>query len=348
MADADCLRCHQDKGAPGERRPAPCSWTPRELQQSRHAKVACSQCHSGVNASRAPALRDDHDEGRLRRLPRRDRAAVRPQRHGKLLPTATRTPRPARSATGRTGPSAGSRARRRPSPPTSRRSAAAATARARRPRCATGGREHEIIETYTESIHGKGLLEERPHRDRDLHELPHRARRAAAHRPRLEREPRRTCPRPAAGATTASRSSSRSSVHSPDAGARPTRSCPSAPTATARTRSSATDADGFKLDIMDEVRPLPRRDREDATSTPTTARSRQLGYTKTAKCYDCHGAHDILPVDRPALAPLAAERRRDLPEVPPRGEPALRRLPDATPPTTTRRSTRCSSGPSGA
>ncbi len=21
----------------------------------------------------------------------------------------------------------------------------------------------------------------------------------------------------------------------------------------------------------------------------------QLGYTKTAKCYDCHGAHDILP-----------------------------------------------------
>jgi hypothetical protein len=22
----------------------------------------------------------------------------------------------------------------------------------------------------------------------------------------------------------------------------------------------------------------------------------QLGYTKTAKCYDCHGAHDILPI----------------------------------------------------
>jgi hypothetical protein len=25
----------------------------------------------------------------------------------------------------------------------------------------------------------------------------------------------------------------------------------------------------------------------------------QLGYTKTAKCYDCHGAHDILPPDNP-------------------------------------------------
>ena len=32
----------------------------------------------------------------------------------------------------------------------------------------------------------------------------------------------------------------------------------------------------------------------------------QLGYTKTAKCYDCHGAHDIQQVTRPALAPLAA------------------------------------------
>jgi hypothetical protein len=25
----------------------------------------------------------------------------------------------------------------------------------------------------------------------------------------------------------------------------------------------------------------------------------KLGYTKTAKCYDCHGAHDILPVSDP-------------------------------------------------
>jgi hypothetical protein len=25
----------------------------------------------------------------------------------------------------------------------------------------------------------------------------------------------------------------------------------------------------------------------------------RLGYTKTAKCYDCHGAHDILPVADP-------------------------------------------------
>ncbi len=25
----------------------------------------------------------------------------------------------------------------------------------------------------------------------------------------------------------------------------------------------------------------------------------QLGYTKTAKCYDCHGAHDILQVSNP-------------------------------------------------
>ena len=59
-----------------------------------------------------------------------------------------------------------------------------------------------------------------------------------------------------------------------------------------------TDADGFKLDIMDEVRPLPRGDREDLLRH-LPRQGLQLGYTKTAKCYDCHGAHDILPIADP-------------------------------------------------
>ena len=54
----------------------------------------------------------------------------------------------------------------------------------------------------------------------------------------------------------------------------------------------------------------------------------QLGYTKTAKCYDCHGAHDILPVTDPRLAPESSQRGGDLPEVPRGRHPALRRLPD--------------------
>jgi uncharacterized protein with PIN domain len=55
------------------------------------------------------------------------------------------------------------------------------------------------------------------------------------------------------------------------------------------------DEDGFKLDIMQKC----GRCHEDIARTyfdTYHGKVSQLGYTKTAKCYDCHGAHDILPV----------------------------------------------------
>ena len=67
-----------------------------------------------------------------------------------------------------------------------------------------------------------------------------------------------------------------------------------------------TDEDGFKLEIMDKC---GRCHEEIAKTYFDTYHGKvsQLGYTKTAKCYDCHGAHDILRVGRPALAPVAAQ-----------------------------------------
>ena len=48
----------------------------------------------------------------------------------------------------------------------------------------------------------------------------------------------------------------------------------------------------------------------------------QLGYTKTAKCYDCHGAHDILPVSDPQSHLSRDNVVADLPEVPRRRDAA--------------------------
>ena len=55
----------------------------------------------------------------------------------------------------------------------------------------------------------------------------------------------------------------------------------------------------------------------------------KLGYLKTAKCYDCHGAHDILPVRDPRSHLCRANIVKTCAQVPPRLEPAFRRLPDA-------------------
>jgi hypothetical protein len=58
------------------------------------------------------------------------------------------------------------------------------------------------------------------------------------------------------------------------------------------------DEQGFKLEIMQQC---GRCHVEIAKTYFDTYHGKvsQLGYTKTAKCYDCHGAHDILRVTDP-------------------------------------------------
>jgi hypothetical protein len=59
-----------------------------------------------------------------------------------------------------------------------------------------------------------------------------------------------------------------------------------------------TDEDGFILEITETC---GRCHVEEAETYFDTYHGKvsQLGYTKTAKCYDCHGAHDILPISDP-------------------------------------------------
>jgi hypothetical protein len=60
-----------------------------------------------------------------------------------------------------------------------------------------------------------------------------------------------------------------------------------------------TDSEGFRLKIMDQC---GKCHEEIAKTYFDTYHGKvsQLGYAKTAKCYDCHGSHDILPVSNPA------------------------------------------------
>jgi hypothetical protein len=58
------------------------------------------------------------------------------------------------------------------------------------------------------------------------------------------------------------------------------------------------DEDGFKLEIMDRCGKCHGEIAKTYFDTYHGKVSR-LGYTKTAKCYDCHGAHDIQKVSDP-------------------------------------------------
>lgn len=60
-----------------------------------------------------------------------------------------------------------------------------------------------------------------------------------------------------------------------------------------------TDAEGFKLQIMGQCGRCHQEVMETYFET-YHGKVSKLGYTAAAKCYDCHGAHDILPPSSPA------------------------------------------------
>ncbi len=55
MADSDCLRCHEGESIRSSKDGHSLRIAGADLSHSRHAKVACSQCHSEVSASRTRA-----------------------------------------------------------------------------------------------------------------------------------------------------------------------------------------------------------------------------------------------------------------------------------------------------
>jgi hypothetical protein len=158
------------------------------------------------------------------------------------------------------------------------------------------GEQHEIIEHYTESIHGKGLLQSglvvtatctschTAH-----HELPHTDPRSSIARQNIAK----TCARCHNGIYERFVAS----IHSPKV-SRTEKELPVCDTCHTAHTIRRIDMAGFKLEIMETCGNCHLEIAETYFET-YHGKVSQLGYVKTAKCYDCHGAHDILPVSNP-------------------------------------------------
>src|ERR1035437_9601263 len=90
----------------------------------------------------------------------------------------------------------------------------------------------------------------------------------------------------------------RASIHSPLVykGDKPLPHCPDCHTSHQITR---TDSEGFKLAVLTQC----GRCHEEVTKSyfeTFHGKVSKLGFAATAKCHDCHGAHDILPPSDPA------------------------------------------------
>ena len=296
MADADCLHCHADEKLRRARDGQSMYVNLGELSHSRHSKIACSQCHSEVNASRVRPCEtishkvdctSCHDE-----IGRQYVGSTHGQLASKNDPNAP-TCKECHGTHGVLG-------RQDPQSLTFATNVPGLCARCHREGQKAAvrytGREHEIVANYTESIHGKGLLKGG---------LTVTATCTSCHTAHhiLPRTDPESSVNPANVPATCGRchhgieEQFENSIHAKriSGTAKELPVCNDCHTAHAIRR---TDEAGFRLDIMNTC---GRCHAEIAKTYFDTYHGKvsRLGYTKTAKCYDCHGAHDVLAVTDP-------------------------------------------------
>jgi len=295
MADTDCLRCHQQKDLKAADGRA-MFVDEKEHQASRHAKVSCSQCHSGVNVSLTrpcDAIAQKVDCGACHTAIAQEYAQ---SQHGKLLIKGDANAPSCKECHG----THGTLGRLQSSSPTFATNVPQLCARCHREgeRAAVRyqGPQHQIIESYTESIHGKGLLKSgltvtatctSCHTAHGV--LPRTDPASSVNRANVPA----TCGRCHHGI----QEEFEQSIHHALLG-KTDKELPVCNDCHSAHTIRRADADGFKLDIMQKC---GRCHGEIAKTYFDTYHGKvsQLGYTKTAKCYDCHGAHDIQKVSDP-------------------------------------------------
>jgi len=295
MADRDCLRCHEKEGIKS-RDGRSLFVNTEHLGQSMHAKTACSQCHTGVSPSKVRPCETVTQKVDCGSCHVELVAEYQKSVHGTLF------------------------AQNDPNAPTciechgthltrGKRDPKSTTFPIRVPelcgKCHLEGKkaavrytgtERDIVSHYTESIHGKGLLKSGlvvTAMCTDCHgahsELPSKDPNSSVHRDNVAH----TCGKCHHGIEE----KFAKSVHSPLV-TDTHKELPACSECHSAHTIRRTDITGFQLEIMQQCGRC--HEKIAATYFDTYhGKVSQLGYTKTAKCYDCHGSHDILPVSNP-------------------------------------------------
>ncbi len=299
MADRDCQRCHGNpelKATTGDRTRS-LFVNDRELAQSRHARVACVQCHTGGDPSQVRPCASLTARVDCSICHANATEQYQESIHGRLVAEGSPDAPACADCHGKHD----TLSKSDPRSPTFSRNVPALCGNCHREGQRAALRYHgsqtNVVEHYAESIHGKGLLKSgltvtatcsdchTPHR-----ELPSRD-------PSSSVNPRNvaaTCGRCHHGIYEMFTAS----IHSPQNSrtAKPLPVCSDCHSAHTIKR---TDLSDFRLHIMDQC----GRCHESIARTyfdTYHGKVSKLGYVKTAKCYDCHGAHDTRAVTDPA------------------------------------------------
>ncbi len=296
MADRDCLQCHEKKELKSSIDGRSLFVDAAEVAGSKHGKTACSQCHSEVNASHVRPCETITKKVDCASCHAEIGQLYNKSVHGTLAERGDPNAPSCKECHG----THGVRGKDNPESATFPTNVPDLCARCHREGQKAAiryvGDQHQIIERYTESIHGKGLMKSgltvtamctNCHTAHDV--LPRKDTASSVNPRNLPK----TCGRCHHGIEE----QFEKSVHSP-AVTVTNKALPVCSDCHTAHTIRRTDEQGFKLEIMQQC---GRCHSEIAKTYFDTYHGKvsQLGYTKTAKCYDCHGSHDILPVADP-------------------------------------------------
>ncbi len=296
MADSDCMRCHSDPNLKATRDGRSLTVNAEEVSFSKHVKTACSQCHTGVTASRKRPCETIDQKVDCSSCHAEIGREYLSSMHGTLLlkndpnaPTCKEC-HGTHNVRGKTDPRSPTFATNIP------RLCATCHQEGNKAAVRYKGAEHDILEHYTESIHGKGLMKSGLTVTATCTNC-HTAHRVLPHQNDSSSISRKNIPETCGRCHHGIQEQFQSSVHATKVG-HTEKSLPVCNDCHTAHTIRRADEEGFKLNIMSQC----GRCHEDIAKTyfdTYHGKVSQLGYTKTAKCYDCHGAHDILPIADP-------------------------------------------------
>ena len=295
-SDEQCLKCHERPDIVASSDLRSLTVDAGTLTHSGHSKTTCSQCHSGVNPSHRRPCDTLTEEVDCSACHAEAGQQYRESIHGKLLSQKDPNAPSCKECHGTHGvlPKAD------PSSPTFATNVPALCARCHREGSSAAvryvGNEHGVVEHYVESIHGKGLLKSGLTVTATCTDC-HTAHRVLRKTDLASSVNRTNIPSTCGHCHHGIQEQFEKSIHATvkydaDHQTPICSDCHSAHTI------SRADQDGFKLDIMQKCGRCHKKIAETYFDT-YHGKVSQLGYTKTAKCYDCHGSHDILPVANP-------------------------------------------------
>jgi hypothetical protein len=292
MADRDCLTCHEKPDLKSSKDGRPLAVNASELAGSKHLKTSCSQCHSEVNASKVRPC-----ETITKKV---DHAEVGQQyavsTHGRLVSKNDPNGPTCKECHGQHG----IRGKVDPASSTFPTNVPNLCARCHREGQKAAmrytGVEHQIIERYTESIHGKGLMKS----GLTVTAMCSNCHTAHGVLPRsdsLSSVNPKNLPATCGKCHHGIQEQFQKSIHSKLV-SKTDKQLPVCDDCHSAHKIKRADSQGFKLEIMQQCGRCHEQIAETYFDT-YHGKVSQLGYTKTAKCYDCHGSHDILQVADP-------------------------------------------------